>query len=330
MRSDTLDVVAVGSAIVDVISQEEQGFLDRNGLVKGSMALVDADMADSLYSSMGPAIESSGGSAANTVACIASLGGSSGFIGKVADDQLGEVFAHDIRAAGVEYELAPAGAGPGTARCLIFVTPDAQRTMCTFLGAASTLVSSDMDESFVKRGSIVYCEGYLWDVPEAKQAILTAMDHARSAGAQTSFTLSDPFCVDRHRAEFVDLIDRHVDILFANESEILSLYETDDWNTAMDKVAGHCSVACLTRSEKGSVIVTPGERIQILPEPIGELVDTTGAGDAYAAGVLHGIASGLDLATAGQIGSIAAAEVISHLGARPQFPLSELVARALS
>jgi sugar/nucleoside kinase (ribokinase family) len=299
-------------------------------MTKGSMSLVDEARAHDLYDQLGPAQESSGGSAANTVACVASLGGSAGFVGKVAADQLGEVFTHDIRSIGVEYAVPPAAGGPATARCLILVTPDAQRTMHTFLGAASTLVPTDLDEAFVRRGQIVYCEGYLWDLPEAKQAIVQAMDHARAAGARTSFTLSDAFCVDRHRAEFLELIEAHVDILFANEAEILSLYETEVWEDAVHRVAGHCDVACLTRSEKGSVIVTPDDAFAIAPEPVTELVDTTGAGDAYAAGVLLGIARRLDLPTAGRLGSIAAAEVISHLGARPLRPLAELAGDLLA
>lgn len=329
MSDPTMDVIAVGSAIVDVISHAPDAFLEEHGMAKGSMALIDRNIAERLYFQMGPAVEVSGGSAANTVACVASLGGSAGFIGKVADDQLGGVFTHDIRSIGVAYEVPPAGEGPATASCLIVVTPDAQRTMNTYLGAASTLVPADVDERFVQLGRIVYCEGYLWDLPEAKAAIRAAMDHARAVGARTSFTLSDAFCVDRHRDEFLELIEAHVDILFANEAEILSLYETTDWQEAAGKVAGHCDIACLTRSEHGSVIVTPKQMFTIDAEPATALVDTTGAGDAYAAGVLYGIARGLDLPTAGRLGSIAAAEVISHLGARPVVPLRDLVADLL-
>ncbi len=325
MNDPTLAVIAVGSAIVDVIAHAPDSFLDDHAMAKGAMALVDEDDARRIYEQMGPAIESSGGSAANTAACVASLGGTVGFIGKVADDQLGEVFAHDLRAAGVAYEVPPLVGGPATARCLIVVTPDAQRTMNTFLGAASTLVPADIDERFVKLGRIVYCEGYLWDLPDAKAAIRTVMDHARGVGARTSFTLSDAFCVDRHRAEFIELIERHVDVLFANETEILSLYETDDWDHALAQVRGHCEIACLTRSERGSVIVTATETVVVPAAPVDEVVDTTGAGDAYAAGVLLGLARGEDLATAGRMGSIAAAEVISHLGARPETPLATLV-----
>jgi sugar/nucleoside kinase (ribokinase family) len=329
VAQQVVDVVAVGSAIVDVIAHTEDAFLVDMGMAKGSMSLVDEERADELYGHLGPAQESSGGSAANTVACVASMGGTAGFIGKVADDQLGEVFAHDIRSIGVDFETPPSVDGPATARCLIMVTPDAQRTMHTYLGAASTLVPADIAEAFVQRAGIVYCEGYLWDLPAAKDAIRVAMDHARAVGARTSFTLSDEFCVDRHRAEFLDLIEAHVDVLFANEREILSLYETEDWVEAVGKVAGHCDLACLTRSEKGSVIVTPHEMITIEAEPIDELVDTTGAGDAYAAGVLLGLARGVDLPTAGRMGAIAASEVITHLGARPLVSLADLVADRL-
>lgn len=325
MTEKTLDVVCIGNAIVDVISHADDAFLDRHSMVKGSMQLIESDVALSLYGDMPPAIESSGGSAANTAAGLASFGGRVGFIGKVADDQLGEVFAHDIRATGVEY--APVAPPPdhATARCLILVTPDAQRTMNTFLGVSSLIGPADVDTELVARAQVVYCEGYLWDLPEAKAALLAGMQAAKAAGGKVAFTLSDSFCVDRHRAEFVDLAENHVDILFGNETEICSLYETESFEEAAEKVAGHCEIACLTRSEKGSVVITAdGARVSVPAAPV-DLVDTTGAGDLYAAGFLYGYTHGLDLVESGRLASAAAAEVISHLGARPEIDLRTLL-----
>lgn len=325
MTEKSLDVVCIGNAIVDVISHADDAFLDRHSMVKGSMQLIESDVALTLYEDMPPAIEASGGSAANTAAGLASFGGRVGFIGRVADDQLGQVFTHDIRAAGVEYApLAPPADG-ATARCLILVTPDAQRTMNTFLGVSSLISPADVDPDLVARASVVYCEGYLWDLPDAKAALLAGMEGARASGGKVSFTLSDSFCVDRHRAEFVDLAENHIDILFGNEAEICSLYETDSFEEAAERVAGHCEIACLTRSEKGSVIITAdGARISVPAAP-SNLVDTTGAGDLYSAGFLYGYTHGLDLEASGKLGSAAAAEVISHLGARPEIELTTLL-----
>lgn len=325
----THDVVCIGNAIVDVISHADDAFLAEHGMAKGTMQLVDAELAHRLYEAMGPAVESSGGSAANTAAGIASFGGSVAFIGKVSPDTLGEVFTHDIRAAGVTYEPPEvSGDAPATARCMVLVTPDAQRTMNTYLGVSALISPRDVAAEVVADGQVLYCEGYLWDQPAAKEAIGKGMDIARDAGARVAFTLSDPFCVDRHRAEFLQLAEHRVDILFANEAEICSLYETDSFDEAADRVAGHCDIACLTRSEQGSEIITAaGERILVPAHPIDHVVDTTGAGDLYAAGFLFGLTSGRDLETAGRLGALAAAEVISHLGARPEQPLAELVAR---
>jgi sugar/nucleoside kinase (ribokinase family) len=331
MPDTVLDVVAIGNAIVDVIAHADEEFLVSHGMTKGSMQLIEADVAHALYDDMGPGVEMSGGSAANTVAGIASLGGNPGFIGRVAADVLGEVFTHDLRAAGVHYEPLDVVADErGTARCLILVTPDAQRTLNTYLGVSGLIGANDIDLELVKSAQVVFCEGYLWDLPDAKAAMRLAMQTAREAGVKVAFTLSDSFCVDRHRAEFLELAEHEIDILFANEAELLSLYEVDRWEDAADRVAGHCEIACLTRSEKGSVIITAaGEQIAVEPHPVGQVVDTTGAGDLYAAGFLYGFTHGHELADAGAIASLAAGEVISHVGARPEAKLADLVAREL-
>ncbi len=319
-----LDVVGIGNAIVDVISPVDEAFLAEHDLVKGAMGLIDADRAQVLYAAMPPAEESSGGSVANTIAGVASFGGSGGFVGKVRDDQLGDIFTHDIRSLGIAFDAAPATEGPSTARCLIAVTPDAERTLSTFLGTAGLLGPDDVDEALVARGKVVLAEGYLWDVPSAKDAIVKAMDHARAAGNRVALSLSDSFCVDRYRDEFLALVQERVDVLFANEAEITSLYQVDSWEAARDQVRGHCEIACLTRSEKGSVIVTADEEHVIPIHPHGGVVDTTGAGDLYAAGFLHGLTTGQDLERCGRLAALAAGEVISHYGARPETSLAEL------
>jgi sugar/nucleoside kinase (ribokinase family) len=322
-----LDVVGIGNALVDVLTHADDAFLARQGLVKGTMHLVDEARAHALYDAMGPGVEISGGSAANTVVGVASFGGRAHYVGKVRDDQLGEVFGHDLRATGVGYDTPCAADGPPTGRCLILVTPDAQRTMSTFLGASVRLGPRDIDRALVARGRILYLEGYLFDPPEAQEAFRAAAAIAHAAGRKVSLTLSDPFCVGRHRKAFLDLVEHHVDILFANEAEICSLYETDSFEEAADAVAGHCEIACLTRSEKGSTIITSGgERIHVDAAPVERVVDTTGAGDLYAAGFLHGFTRGLGLEVCARMGSIAAAEVISHMGARPEVPLATLAA----
>ncbi len=328
MNQHRFDVVGIGNAIVDVISQESEDFIVDNELVKGAMTLIDADRARSLYANMAPAIETSGGSVANTMAGIASFGGSAGYIGKVRDDQLGGVFAHDIQAVGVDFEVQPGTDGPPTARCLIVVTPDAARTMNTFLGTSSLLHPDEIDTDFVAAAKVLYCEGYIWDIDITKQAIRKAVDACRAAGNAVSFTLSDSFCVERHHAEWLELVDGPIDILFGNEDEIRALYETDDFDTAVSAVQGKVAVACLTRGAKGSVIVTPDEVLEVAAEPVDEVVDTTGAGDLYASGFLYGYTRGLDLASCGRLASIAAAEVISHVGARAQVPLLDLAGRA--
>jgi sugar/nucleoside kinase (ribokinase family) len=325
----TLDVVGIGNAIVDVIVQADDAFLDDHGLTKGTMALVDAERAERLYASVGPGLETSGGSAANTLAGIAQLGGRAAFIGRVRDDQLGAIFAHDIRSVGACFETPAATAGPATARCLILVTPDAQRTMCTYLGASVALDPSDLDLDLVRQAKLLYLEGYLWDSDEAKRAFIAAAEAARSSGAQVALSLSDAFCVDRHRDSFQELVDGHVDVLFANEMEITSLYKADSFEQAADQVRGRCRVAALTRSEQGSVLLSGDQTLTIEPFRLGELVDTTGAGDFYAAGFLHGYTRGESLERCGRLGSLCAGEVVTQLGPRPQASLPELVKRHL-
>jgi len=319
------DVTAIGNAIVDVLAQADDALLTEHNLPKGAMNLVDAETAERLYAIMGSAIESSGGSAGNTIAGIAALGGKAAYIGKVAADQLGQVFRHDIQAVGVAYDTAPLSSGLSTARCLIFVTPDAQRTMQTFLGACTQLGPEDVNMDFIASSKVVYLEGYLWDLPRAKEAMLNAALKAHQTGTKVSLTLSDAFCVGRFRDEFLELAEKHVDILFANESEILSLYQTDDFEHALQQVRQHCEIAALTRSEKGSVVVN-GKDVHVIDAVEGvKVVDTTGAGDAYAAGFLYGYTQGYDLAVCGRLGGAMAAHVISHYGGRPQGDMKELL-----
>ena len=321
----SLDVVAIGNAIVDVLTQADDEFLVRHGLSKGAMALIDEDQAVALYGDMGSGIEVSGGSAANTMAGLASLGSKAGFIGKVKNDQLGRVFTHDLRAVGVEYDTAMAAGGAATARSFILVTPDAQRTMNTFLGASADLGPDDVYPSTINGAGITYLEGYLWDPPAAKDAFRKAADLAHASDRRVAFTTSDAFCVDRWRDEFLELIESRVHILFANEAEIMSLYQVDNFDDALQRVRGHCDIAALTRSEHGAVILSGDEVHVINAEPVAKVVDTTGAGDLFAAGFLYGLSQGMDLHTCGRIGAIAAAEIISHYGARPESDLAALV-----
>jgi sugar/nucleoside kinase (ribokinase family) len=328
MAAPTIDVAGIGNAIVDVIAHANESFLLAEGFAKGAMTLIDAARADELYSCMGPGIESSGGSAGNTMAGIASLGGTGAYIGKVRDDVLGKVFRHDITAIGVGFQTKPASAGPGTARCLILVTPDGQRTMGTYLGACVDLGPEDIDPAVVGAAQVTYLEGYLFDPPRAKEAFRKAAAIAHAAGRKVALSLSDPFCVGRHRDEFRELVAGEIDILFANEAEICSLYETEDFDKAAAAVRGHVGVAALTRSAAGSVIIANDKTYTIAAAPVARVVDTTGAGDLYAAGVLFGLTKGLPLPTCGAIGSLCAAEIISHVGARPEAALDKLVASA--
>lgn len=329
MSAPTVDVVGIGNAIVDVLTHCTEDDLTRLKLVKNAMTLIDTDTADALYKEMGPGIEMSGGSAGNTLAGIAALGGKGAYVGKVRDDQLGSVFRHDIRAMGVSFDTAAASDGSSTARCLIFVTPDGHRTMNTFLGACTELGPNDIDADLIKSAKVTYMEGYLWDRDEAKEAFVLAAKIAHEANRQVSITLSDSFCVDRHRDSFRDLVHNHVDILFANEDEIKSLYEVDTFDEALIEVRRHCKVAALTRSEKGSVIVSGDSVIEVAAEPVIKVVDTTGAGDLFASGFLYGYTQGFDLATCGRLGSICAAEIISHMGARPDADLKTLCQGAI-
>lgn len=323
------DVAGIGNAIVDVLAHAEDGQLAALGLSKGVMTLIDAAEAERIYRAMGPGIECSGGSAGNTMAGLAALGGRPAYVGKVRDDQLGQVFRHDIRAAGVAFDTPAATAGSPTARCLILVTPDAQRTMQTYLGACVELGPDDIDPGIVAAARVTYLEGYLWDQPRAKEAFLKAAAIAHEAGRKVALTLSDPFCVDRHRESFLELVAGHVDVLFANEAEIMALYKADSFDAALRAVRGHCAVAALTRSGKGSVVVTGDEATTIGAERIDALVDTTGAGDLYAAGFLYGLTRGAEPALCARLGGICAAEVIGHFGARPEEPLDKLVAEKL-
>lgn len=325
-NTPTYDVVGIGNAIVDVLSFAPDATLSQNGLTKGSMTLVEEARAQNLYAAMGQTTECSGGSVANTLAGLASLGASAAFIGKVKNDQLGNIFTHDMRAAGVDFQTPAMDVGPATASCLIFVTPDAQRTMATYIGACGHVSITDMDEGLLTAGAITYIEGYLWDLEAAKNAIRQAIRVARGAGKKVAFTLSDTFCVHRHRAEFLELVENHVDVLFANESEVKALYQTDDMEHALAQLQAVCRVAAVTRSEKGSIVLTRDSQKAVTTAPVANVVDTTGAGDLYASGFLYGIARGWELAACAKLGNACAGQIITQLGARSQKPLRSLVA----
>jgi len=318
------DVLCIGNAIVDIIARCDEAFLVDNGIVKGAMNLIDAPRAELLYARMGPAIEASGGSAGNTAAGIASFGGAAAYIGRVADDHLGGVYAHDIRAQGVAFDSRPLSGGAPTARSMIFVTPDGERSMNTYLGASVELGPEDVDKDKVRSSRITYFEGYLWDPPRAKEAIRLAAAEAHAAGREVAMTLSDPFCVDRYRGEFLDLMrSGTVDIVFANESELKSLYETASFEAGLEAIRADCKLAAVTRSEKGSVAVRGAETVAVMALTVDEVVDTTGAGDLYAAGFLAGYTGGRGLAECGALGSLAAGLVIGQVGPRPRQNLRE-------
>lgn len=331
MPDFTFGLTAIGNALVDVLSQVDDAFVAeqerKHGVKPGTMNLIGEDRAIQLYGDMTGRTEEAGGSAGNTMAAFASFGGRGAYIGKVADDAVGTLFSQSMTTQGIHYGTKTLSGGAATGRSMILITPDGQRTMNTFLGAAVELTPADIDESVIADSLVTYLEGYLFDPPQAKQAFYKAADIAHKAGRKVSLTLSDPFCVDRYRAEFRDLIENHVDILFANEEEIKSLFQTDSWDDAVRQIADKCEIVCLTRSEKGSVILNKGQTFTIPAEPVAKVVDTTGAGDAYAGGVLFGYAQGFDMATCGRLGSIAAAEVISHVGPRPHKKLADLTPR---
>lgn len=322
----SLDVVGVGNSIVDVVAMVDEEFVSEHGLRKGSMTLIDQDRATSLYAAMPPALEISGGSAANTVAGVASFGGRAAYIGKVRNDQLGEVFVHDLTAAGVRFEVPPAMSGPATGRSLIQVTPDAERTMNTYLGMSIHLAPDDVNTDLVSSAAITYCEGYLWDVELAKSAIRYAMDAATQARRLVALTLSDSFCVMRHRREWLDLISDKVGLLFANESEICALFEAEDFQAAVRQGAAIANILAITRSANGSVVIAGNDRVEVPAVQVPRIVDATGAGDLYAAGFLYGLSKGASLRRCAELGSIAAGEIISHVGARPQVKLSDVSA----
>jgi sugar/nucleoside kinase (ribokinase family) len=329
LMEKSYDVVGIGNAIVDVLVQADDDLIDNFELTKGTMALVDEAQAERLYASVGPSLETSGGSAANTLAGVAQLGGRAGFIGRVRNDQLGGIFSHDIRSVGARFDTPAATEGPSTARCLILVTPDAQRTMCTYLGASVGLDPADLDLEMVAQAKVLYLEGYLWDSDEAKAAFIAAAEVARAHGGEVALSLSDAFCVERHRESFQELVDGHVDILFANEMEITALYKANSFEEAADQVRGRCKLAALTRSEQGSVVLNGAGTHSIAPFQLGPLLDTTGAGDLYAAGFLHAYTQGQAVDACGRLGSLCAGQVVTQLGPRPQGSLKQLVAQHL-
>jgi sugar/nucleoside kinase (ribokinase family) len=326
MAEKIYDVVGIGNAIVDIIARCDDGFLSKHDLDKGFMRLIDADEAAKLYEAMGPATERSGGSVANSIAGLASFGAKCGFIGRVAADQFGGIFRHDIRSLGIAYTTDPAEDGAPTARCLVLVTPDGERTMNTFLGASVDFAPGDLDPDLIEGAKIVYLEGYLFDKDAAKSAFREAAKRAKAAGAKVALTLSDPFCVERHRDDFRKLVKEDADIVFANEKEITTLYEVNSFDEAADAALHDCELAVLTRSEDGSMILGAGETTEIPADPVSKVMDATGAGDLYAAGFLFGLTQGLPVETCGRLGSLAAAEVISHIGARPETSLAKLAA----
>ena len=329
MTSAKYDVLGIGNAIFDVLVQTDDGFLTAHGMAKGGMALIDEAGAASIYRDMGPAIEMSGGSAANTIVGIASLGARAAYVGKVRDDQIGGLYTHDIRAAGVAFETRPATGGPATGCSYILVTPDGERTMNTYLGAAQELTSGDIDPAQIAASAIVYLEGYLWDPKSAKEAFVKASTIAHQAGRQVALTLSDSFCVDRYRGEFLELMrNGTVDLVFANEAELRSLYQTSDFDTALAQLRKDVKLGVVTRSEKGCVVASADGVTAVPAFPIEKMVDTTGAGDLFAAGFLFGLVRNAGYENAGRLGALAAAEVIQHIGARPQVSLKELAKKS--
>ena len=321
----TLDIVGIGNAIVDVLTTVDDSLLERLSLNKGSMTLIDENKAKELYEMTTNRIQRSGGSVANSLACVSQLGGKAAFIGRVRDDKPGKVFTEEISTTGTIFNTPPSSVGPSTARCLIFVTPDAQRTMCTYLGASVLLEPKDLDLTAVREAKILYLEGYLWDNPAAKNAFIKAAEIAKKAGRQIALSLSDSFCVERHRESFIQLVKDHIDILFANEDEITTLYKTYSIDTAIDKLKNTCDLAAITIGNKGSILISNGKQININPVILGKAIDTTGAGDLYAGGFLKGIADGLSPELSAKIGSICAGQIVTQLGSRSKTDLSKLI-----
>ncbi|WP_269609868.1 adenosine kinase [Prochlorococcus marinus] len=321
----SLDIVGIGNAIVDVLTTTDDSLLERLSFNKGSMTLIDEKKAKDLYEMTTNRIQRSGGSVANSLACVAQLGGKAAFIGRVKNDKLGEIFTEEISNTGTIFKTPPSSDGPSTARCLIFVTPDAQRTMCTYLGASVLLEPKDIDLSAVREAKILYLEGYLWDNPAAKNAFLKAAEIAKNAGRKVALSLSDSFCVSRHRQSFIKLVEEHIDILFANEDEITTLYKTSSLNTALKKLKKKCDLAAITIGEKGSILISNGKEIKIDPFMLGKAIDTTGAGDLYAGGFLKGLADGLTPELSAKIGSICAGQIVTQLGSRSNTDLLNLI-----
>jgi sugar/nucleoside kinase (ribokinase family) len=329
MRPSALNVVGVGNAIVDVLAQADDAFLAAHDIPKGGMILIDEARAKSIYDAMAPGVEVSGGSAANSIACVASLGGKGGFVGKIATDALGEIFRHDLTALGVAFDAPALATGPGTARCLINVTPDAQRSMTTYLGCAGLVSPADIDEALIGSAAITFFEGYLFEQPVAREAFVKACDIAKRAGRKAALTLSDAGCVDRQRKALVDFAKAHVDVILANEAEAAALFGTTKQSEIVAAARKLAPLVAVTMSERGSVLIPrEGDVVRIAPARPERLVDTTGAGDAYAAGLLYGLSLGVSLENSGALGSLAAAEVISHFGARPQASLAKLAGEA--
>ena len=324
-NAPSLDIVGVGNAIVDIVTTVDDSLLERLEFKKGSMTLIAENEAKELYEMTTNRIQRSGGSVANSLACVAQLGGKAAFIGRVRNDQLGAIFTEEISTAGTIFKTPASSVGPSTARCLIFVTPDAQRTMCTYLGASVLLESKDIDLSAVREAKILYLEGYLWDNPAAKNAFIKAADIAKNAGRKVALSLSDSFCVNRHRESFIQLIEDHIDILFANEDEITTLYKTCSLNKALQKLKKKCELAAITIGEKGSIVISNGKQINIDPFILGKAIDTTGAGDLYAGGFLKGLADGLNPELSAKIGSICAGQIVTQLGSRSNTDLLNLI-----
>ncbi len=325
INESSFDVIGIGNAIVDVLTKADDSLLERLSFIKGSMTLIDENKSKELYKIATKGTQSSGGSVANSLACVAQLGGKTAFIGRVKNDKLGKIFTEEISKTGTIFKTPPSSVGPSTARCLIFVTPDTQRTMCTYLGASVQLDPNDIDLSAVSEAKILYLEGYLWDNPAAKNAFIKAAEIAKNSGRKVALSLSDSFCVSRHRESFIKLVEDYIDILFANEDEITTLYKTSSLNKAIEKLKKKCDLAAITIGKKGSILISKGKEININPFILGKAIDTTGAGDLYAGGFLKGVADGLKPEISAKIGSICAGHIVTQLGSRSNTNLLNLI-----